>query len=189
MASRSTVKSRSRMGAPRSMSRMAPPVSQTFMPASVACAAWPRRFRLATVEMAFEHEQVVAHVRPWGGAGPVCRAGGSGPHGYKFRLWKVGVAEHCLQTAKVGAAFEKMRRKCMTHDMGRKVVKDAGLLPVELDRSPEGLPRHGAAAGGDEEVRRSFALQQLHPAPSMYSWIAASAWRVPARCAACCPCR
>ena len=42
---------------------------------------------LATIEVAFEHEQVVAHVRPGGGAGRVCRGGASAPRGCRFRWW------------------------------------------------------------------------------------------------------
>ena len=76
----------------------------------------------------------------------------------------VGVAQHGLQASQVGAAFQQVRGESVADDMRRQVVENPGLLAVPAQQLPESLPRHGAAAIGDEQVRAGPSFEQLRAA-------------------------
>ena len=109
-----------------------------------------------------------------------------------LRRRQVGVAEHGLDRAQIGAALEQVRRKRVAQDVRTEVRADAGLPPVApsaASRSrcatsrapPRALTNsHGALAPLDQRRPR---LAQVAPHP------VAPPRRRAARCAACCPCR
>ena len=144
---------------------MAPPVSQTFMPAfgcnSLHLGNHPV---LGGVEMAFEHKHVIAH-----GSGSrmvaVQRVAQARTDHVcvDFGGRKVGVTEHGLHAAQIGPAFQKMGREGVPQNVRREIVKNTSLLSVEFDAGPERLAGHRAASRGDEKVGARLALEQERP--------------------------
>src|SRR2546423_14152333 len=69
-----------------------------------------------------------------------------------LRRGDVGVAEHHLHGAQIGAMFEQMRGKRMPQHVRRDVRGDAGVAGMLDDFHPERLPRHWAPKSGKKEV-------------------------------------
>src|SRR5260370_6225257 len=99
---------------------------------------------LVRVQMALQHEHVVAHlaglvdsgtdlslVMYGGGSGTrvvvVQRLAQSGPHDVRVNLGgrDIGVPQHSLHAAQVGAAFEEMRGETMPQHVWRQIAKNA----------------------------------------------------------------
>jgi hypothetical protein len=63
----------------------------------------------------------------------------------------VGVAQQHLHRAQVGAVVQQVGREGVAQRVRRQRRRDAGGARVALDQLPEHLPRHRAAARGDEQ--------------------------------------
>ena len=141
----STTKSRSRMGKPPSMSRIAPPVRNRFTLASLAAACTSATSAvLVRVQVALQHEHVVAHRgRPgrkiafrsasgYEASGTrmmvVQRFAQSGPHDVRIDLRRrdVGMPQHGLHAAQVRPAFQQMRGEAVPEHVR---ASDCGKFP------------------------------------------------------------
>src|SRR5262249_41963696 len=74
---------------------------------------------------------------------------------------QIGVAEHQLNRAQVGAALEEVRRKGMADDVRTERPRQLRLPSVLLQDLPEADARQWPAARVDEEPRRAATLQQF----------------------------
>src|SRR5262245_28475589 len=68
-----------------------------------------------------------------------------------LRRGQIGMAEHHLNRAQVGAALEQMRRERVPHDVWAQRAPQAGLASVALQNLPEADARQRSTAGVDEE--------------------------------------
>jgi hypothetical protein len=84
------------------------------------------------------------------------------PHDMGINLGSrnIGVTQHDLHTAQIGATLEEVSGKAVTEHMGRQPVKYAGFLAVGRQEFPEPLPGHASAARGYEKVFTGAALEQ-----------------------------
>ena len=64
---------------------------------------------------------------------------------------EVGMAEHDLHTAQVGAVFQQMGGKGVPEGMGRDTLADTGQIGPFFDDVPEGLTTHGVPQAGEKE--------------------------------------
>src|SRR5208283_2215381 len=64
----------------------------------------------------------------------------------------VGVSQHGLHAAQVGAAFQQVGGKAVPDGVRRQMLKNAGLAAMTAQQFPERLASHRSAAGSDEEI-------------------------------------
>src|SRR5215813_8389200 len=70
-----------------------------------------------------------------------------------LRRRQIGVTEHHLNRAKIGAPFEQVRRERMPHHVWAQRARESGLDAVTLQNFPEADARQRPAARVDEEAR------------------------------------
>src|SRR5881275_1278390 len=78
-----------------------------------------------------------------------------------LRRREVGVAEHQLNRAQVGAAFEQMRGERVAEDVRTQRARQSGLQRVLLQDLPEADAAERAAAGVEEQTRRGAPVEQI----------------------------
>src|SRR5215471_35918 len=83
-----------------------------------------------------------------------------------FRGRQIRVSEHGLDTAKIGAPFEKVRGKGMPKHVWRQVMENACPLYVTFDPRPKRLTGHAAAPRGDEQMLGRFAFEKRGAPPA-----------------------
>ncbi len=71
-----------------------------------------------------------------------------------LRRRQVGVSEHHLDRAQIGAALEQVRREGMPEDVRAERAADAGAASVRLENLPEADARQRAAARVEKQARR-----------------------------------
>jgi hypothetical protein len=71
----------------------------------------------------------------------------------------IGVTQHDLHTAQVGATLEEMGGKTMTEHVGRQPVEDAGIPAMGGQKLPEPLTGQAPAARGYEKVSAGASLE------------------------------
>ena len=75
----------------------------------------------------------------------------------------VGMAQHGLHAAQVGATFEQMGGEGVPQNMGAESAKNSDRFSARAQQFPERLPRHASATSSDEQVRAGAALKQDRP--------------------------
>ena len=80
--------------------------------------------------------------------------------GVDLRRRNIGVAEHRLQGAQIGAAFEQMGSEGMAQRMGCHALFDAGSEGVIVNQFPESLARERLAGASDKQKRAGPPLLQ-----------------------------
>ena len=73
--------------------------------------------------------------------------------GINLRRRDIGVAEHGLHRAQVGAAFEQMGRERMAQGVRRDSFVDAGGQSVAANQFPEALAAERLAGAVGEDIR------------------------------------
>src|SRR5204862_4161105 len=76
-----------------------------------------------------------------------------------LRRRDVGVAEHHLHGAQVGAVFEEVRGERMAQHVRRNVRLDPRHARVAHDLHPERLPRHRTSAARQKEMRIGVLIE------------------------------
>jgi hypothetical protein len=71
----------------------------------------------------------------------------------------IGMTQHDLHTAQVGATLEEMGGKTMTEHVGGEPVEDARFPAVAGQQLPERLTGEAPAARGYEKVSAGASLQ------------------------------
>ena len=71
--------------------------------------------------------------------------------GVDLRRRNIGVAEHRLQGAQIGAAFEQMGGEGMAQRVGCHALFDAGSQGVIANQFPESLAREWLAGASDKQ--------------------------------------
>src|SRR2546428_10717155 len=89
-----------------------------------------------------------------------------------LRRREIGVAEHHLNRAQIGAAFEQMRCEGMPHDVRAERTRQAPLTPVPFEDLPEADARQRAAPRVDKQdlanpARSANGANQLRPRLAM----------------------
>ena len=64
------------------------------------------------------------------------------------------MAEHGLQAAQIGAAFQKVGGKAMPQHVRCQILPQSNVFPIIFQQLPERLPRHRAASIGQEQIPR-----------------------------------
>src|SRR5687768_10244530 len=85
--------------------------------------------------------------------------------GVELRRRNVGVAEHLLDGAQVGASLEKVRRERVPQSVRGDVLRDPGPLDVLSKDLPRAHPREGLAAGVQQEL--ALPMTTLEPRPKL----------------------
>src|SRR6478736_3416393 len=81
-----------------------------------------------------------------------------------LRRREIGVAEHRLNRAEIGATLEQMRRERMPQYVRTEAAADAGAATASLENLPEAETRQpGAAARVDEHPGTGFLAEQHRP--------------------------
>ena len=78
---------------------------------------------------------------------------------------QIGVAEHDLDRAQIGAPLEQVRGERVAQDVRAEVAAQAGRPTVRFEDLPEPDPRQRAAPGVDELLAR-LASQPALPEPA-----------------------
>ncbi len=63
----------------------------------------------------------------------------------------IDMAEHFLDTSKVGAACQKMRSETVPKGVGREIAVEAGAGGVFFDKAPDFDTAEAAAGSGEEQ--------------------------------------
>ena len=93
---------------------------------------------------------------------PIDRVPKPRPHNVGINLGgrDIGVPQHHLHAAEIGAAFQEMCGKTMTEYVGGQSVENAGPPAITGEQLPESLPGKTAAARGNEQVAAGAPLEQ-----------------------------
>ena len=75
----------------------------------------------------------------------------------------VGVTEHHLHGAQIGAIFQKVRGEGVPEHVRRNAAGETGLPCVLRDLHPERLPGHRPSAIGEEEVHVPALIEMRAP--------------------------
>jgi hypothetical protein len=76
------------------------------------------------------------------------------------------MAQHNLYATQVGPAFEQVRSKAVTQDVGRKSMKNTGFSAISGQEFPKSLAREATASGSHKKVPAGTAFQQ-RPTPGL----------------------